>query len=87
MRLRPFTKQEVEKIYKAMEQAMNEILGTKEDEAESIEGILIIGFKGDDTISTTNCGAITLRKLLLAFENLTAQFYIESQQEKLKYAE
>jgi hypothetical protein len=87
MHIKLFTKQEVEKVYKAIEQTMNELLDTKEEEAEHIEGIIILGFRDDKTFSVTNVGRINYGQLREACFQMIMYFSDRAQQEKLPNAE
>jgi len=87
MKIRTLTKTEVEEVYKTMEQKITELTGTEGEEAEHIEGILIIGFRDDNTFSSTNIGQIKFRNLVEAFDRIIALHYTEILEEKQKHAE
>ena len=87
MKIRTLTKTEVEEVYKTMEQKITELTGTEGEEAEHIEGILIIGFRDDNTFSLSNIGQIRLSKLLDAISQAISIYITEAQEEKQKHAE
>ena len=86
MDIRLLTKQEVQKVYKAMEQLIAEMTGVTEFESEHVEGILIIGFRDDNTYSETNIGKIQFGRLLDAFSQIAELFYKQKPEEKPKLA-
>ena len=87
MRIKTFTKQEVQKVYEAIEKVTSEIAGENPEEHQHIEGIIIIGFRDDNSFSETNLGQINLRNVCDAFYQILAMFTTERQEEKPKHAE